>query len=541
MKSKHDTEHKHTHAKQRNNNNNPKKKQQNDISPQNKPLTRKSKDAAEQADTRPTSPKRKTAKSNTTPNPNEILEHSIVTGDASDDDAIRSNGRNGKDSGGLEESALKDSQDASLPMLPLPNNLEITDSKQQRWGEAYCIPFYLTSALQKFCHNDSIRRAPDAPTPTPYIKISKNIITYRPTKTFKVEVCGCHKHASPSHGRCVSNCINRDLKIECARGHCLCGDACQNQKFQRNEYKRLNLFKTVRTGFGLVAGEAIEDGEFVIEYVGEVIDDAEARRRIQTYKHESNFYLLTIHTNEVIDASRKGNLARFINHSCDPSCETQKWTVLGEIRVGVFAKRRMNAGEEVTIDYNFERIGGSNEIPCMCGSSNCRGFLGGSKRPEELKKKSEQDLGSKSTRIESSGVGLLRRRTYAASFSPEGILKTLPTVCRLSTRPTVVPNTTNAMRHRRRCPVFLVRNKRSVRCRMFHETGILQEYIGWDAVREQSAALTNLQQRRLLWRDERRLECSDVNNKHSRVVGFVGSGRAGELSLEYLNRKRLKR
>lgn len=53
----------------------------------------------------------------------------------------------------------------------------------------------------------------------------------------------------------------------------------------------------------------------------------------------------------------KGNTSRFINHSCDPNAETQKWTVNGELRIGFFSKRTILAGEEITFDYQFQRYG----------------------------------------------------------------------------------------------------------------------------------------------------------------------------------------
>lgn len=53
----------------------------------------------------------------------------------------------------------------------------------------------------------------------------------------------------------------------------------------------------------------------------------------------------------------QGALGRFINHSCDPNCETQKWVVRGELAIGLFALRDIAAGEELTFDYNFERYG----------------------------------------------------------------------------------------------------------------------------------------------------------------------------------------
>jgi histone-lysine N-methyltransferase SETD2 len=76
-----------------------------------------------------------------------------------------------------------------------------------------------------------------------------------------------------------------------------------------------------------------------------------------------------------IDASRRGNLARFINHSCDPNCATQKWTVKGRTSIGIFAIKDIPSGTELTFDYKFERIGCKKQR-CLCGSAKCRGWLG---------------------------------------------------------------------------------------------------------------------------------------------------------------------
>ncbi len=63
----------------------------------------------------------------------------------------------------------------------------------------------------------------------------------------------------------------------------------------------------------------------------------------------------------------QGALGRFINHSCEPNCETQKWLVQGELAIGLFAQRPIKAGEELTFDYNFERYGDK------VGMTNCWG------------------------------------------------------------------------------------------------------------------------------------------------------------------------
>ena len=78
----------------------------------------------------------------------------------------------------------------------------------------------------------------------------------------------------------------------------------------------------------------------------------------------------------MIDACQKGNLGRFTNHSCNPNCETQKWLVRGDLCIGLFALKDIQAGDELTFDYNFERYG-DKPMRCLCGASNCGGVIGG--------------------------------------------------------------------------------------------------------------------------------------------------------------------
>uniref|UniRef100_A0A0E0B160 Histone-lysine N-methyltransferase n=1 Tax=Oryza glumipatula TaxID=40148 RepID=A0A0E0B160_9ORYZ len=133
---------------------------------------------------------------------------------------------------------------------------------------------------------------------------------------------------------------------------------------------------TEKCGNGVVAEEDIKKGEFVIEYVGEVIDDRTCEQRLWKMKRQgdTNFYLCEVSSNMVIDATNKGNMSRFINHSCEPNTEMQKWTVEGETRVGIFALRDIKTGEELTYDYKFVQFGADQD--CHCGSSNCRKMLG---------------------------------------------------------------------------------------------------------------------------------------------------------------------
>jgi SET domain-containing protein len=79
----------------------------------------------------------------------------------------------------------------------------------------------------------------------------------------------------------------------------------------------------------------------------------------------------------VIDAGPCGNKARFLNHSCDPNCHTEKWVVNGRLCVGIFASRAIAKGTELTYDYGYEEQGGAPPtVPCLCGTDKCSGFLG---------------------------------------------------------------------------------------------------------------------------------------------------------------------
>ena len=105
---------------------------------------------------------------------------------------------------------------------------------------------------------------------------------------------------------------------------------------------------------GLRAHEEIFADRFVIEYCGEVIDKAECFRRVmhQEAQGDMMFYAIALDANHYIDASFAGNLGRYVNHSCEPNCTTVRWVVANEDRIGVFALRPIETGEEITIDYS---------------------------------------------------------------------------------------------------------------------------------------------------------------------------------------------
>ncbi|KAM0841963.1 hypothetical protein ACQ4PT_058660 [Festuca glaucescens] len=191
-------------------------------------------------------------------------------------------------------------------------------------------------------------------------------------------VCNCK---SPQDGRmgCRDGCLNRMLNIECEKRTCPCGEQCSNQQFQRRSYAKISWFHSGKKGYGLQLQEEVSEGRFLIEYVGEVLDIKayESRQSYYASKGQKHFYFMTLNGGEVIDACTKGNLGRFINHSCSPNCRTEKWMVNGEVCIGIFAMRNIKKGEELTFDYNYVRVSGAAPQKCFCGTAKCRGYIGG--------------------------------------------------------------------------------------------------------------------------------------------------------------------
>lgn len=151
---------------------------------------------------------------------------------------------------------------------------------------------------------------------------------------------------------------------ECSPSTCPCADQCDNQRIQRHDWVQcLERFRTEGKGWGIRTKEPLRAGQFIIEYLGEVVSEQEFRsvslfssaescknsekmsfiltwelmgallftysrsRMMEQYFSHSGNYCLNLDSGMVIDSYRMGNEARFINHSCEPNCEMQKWWV----------------------------------------------------------------------------------------------------------------------------------------------------------------------------------------------------------------------
>ncbi|KAK3615546.1 histone methyltransferase set2 [Elasticomyces elasticus] len=183
-----------------------------------------------------------------------------------------------------------------------------------------------------------------------------------------------------------SDCINRATKMECA-ADCGCGAACQNQRFLRKQFANVTVIKTEKKGYGLRANTNLKANDFIFEYIGEVIGENVFRRRMQQYDEEGikHFYFMSLTKGEFVDATKRGNLGRFCNHSCNPNCYVDKWVVGEKLRMGIFAERDVQAGEELVFNYNVDRYGAEPQ-PCYCAEPNCTGYIGGKTQTERATK-----------------------------------------------------------------------------------------------------------------------------------------------------------
>lgn len=131
-------------------------------------------------------------------------------------------------------------------------------------------------------------------------------------------------------------------------------------------------------GMGGFALKKIRKDERIIEYVGEEITKQESERRCL---EEDNRYIFQINDVHDIDGDVDWNPARWINHSCDPNAETD---VIDD-RVYITATRKIEPGEEIAYNYNFD-LEEYEGYPCNCGKRRCVGFILDEAYWEKLKK-----------------------------------------------------------------------------------------------------------------------------------------------------------
>jgi SET domain-containing protein len=143
---------------------------------------------------------------------------------------------------------------------------------------------------------------------------------------------------------------------------------------------RIPLFEVRHSrvhGFGVFALRRIRKGTTIMEYLGERMSHAHANARYAGKDPKDNHtFLFTVDAQMVIDAGVNGNAARYVNHGCDPNCES----TVSDKRIFIEAICAIRPGEELVYDYQIQHD--DDDPPdieqifaCRCGALSCRGTM----------------------------------------------------------------------------------------------------------------------------------------------------------------------
>jgi SET domain-containing protein len=130
-------------------------------------------------------------------------------------------------------------------------------------------------------------------------------------------------------------------------------------------------------GHGVFARRRIRKGTMILEYLGERVSHDKANLRYEDKDpNDGHTFLFTVDSKTVIDAGIGGNDARFVNHGCDPNCQT----VNTGKRIFIEALRTIQPGEELAYDYQIQRDADDPAdvdviFACRCGAKGCRGSM----------------------------------------------------------------------------------------------------------------------------------------------------------------------
>lgn len=188
-------------------------------------------------------------------------------------------------------------------------------------------------------------------------------------KSCKNRFRGCHCAKSQCRSRqCPCFAADRECDPDVCRNCWIgCGDGtlgipsqrgdnyeCRNMKLLLKQQQKVLLGRSDVSGWGAFLKNSVSKHEYLGEYTGELISHREADKRGKIYDRENSSFLFNLNDQFVLDAYRKGDKLKFANHSPDPNCYAKVIMVAGDHRVGIFAKERICAGEEIFYDYRYE-------------------------------------------------------------------------------------------------------------------------------------------------------------------------------------------
>ncbi|CAH9082589.1 unnamed protein product [Cuscuta epithymum] len=190
--------------------------------------------------------------------------------------------------------------------------------------------------------------------------------------------CGCSKGCKNRFRGChcaKSQCRSRQCPCFAAGRECdpdvcrncwvSCGDGslgepprqgdgqCGNMRLLLRQQQRILLARSDVAGWGAFLKNPVNKNDYLGEYTGELISHREADKRGKIYDRANSSYLFDLNDQYVLDAYRKGDKLKFANHSSNPNCYAKVMLVAGDHRVGIFAKDRIEASDELFYDYRY--------------------------------------------------------------------------------------------------------------------------------------------------------------------------------------------
>ncbi|XP_032387905.1 histone-lysine N-methyltransferase 2C isoform X8 [Etheostoma spectabile] len=148
-------------------------------------------------------------------------------------------------------------------------------------------------------------------------------------------------------------------------------------RWMKSEWRaNVYLARSRIQGLGLFAARDIEKQTMVIEYNGTILRNEVAIRKEKIYRSQNRVvFMFRIDSEHVVDATQTGGLARYINHSCAPNCVAEVVTFERGYKIIISCNRRVEKGEELCFDYQFDTVEGQNKIACHCGAPECRKWI----------------------------------------------------------------------------------------------------------------------------------------------------------------------